>query len=66
MSLYTHTPLLTADLWKIYVLFPEIIFILNSVKCLVKKISELDHKVSEPRAMPVVSVASKYEAKNRW
>ena len=45
----------TADLWKIYMfLFPEIIFILNSVKCLVKKISELDHKVSVPRAMPVV------------
>ena len=51
----------TADLWKIYIffLFPESIFIINSVKCLVKKISELDHKVSVPRAMPVVRVASK-------
>ena len=67
MSLYAHTPLRTADLWKIYIfLFPEIIFIINSVKYLVKKISELDHKVSVPRAMPVESVASKYEAKNRW
>ena len=39
---------------------------INSGKCLVKKSSELDHKVSVPRAMPVVSVASKYEPKNRW
>ena len=47
MSLYAHTPLRTAGLWEIYIyfLFPEIIFIINSVKCLVKKISELDHKV---------------------
>ena len=68
MSLYAHTPLRTAGLWEIYIifLFPEIIFIINSVKCLVKKISDLGHKVSVPRAMPVVSVASKYEAKNRW
>ena len=42
------------------------IFPINSGKCLVKKSSELDHKVSVPRAMPVVSVASKYEPKNRW
>ena len=41
-------------------------FPINSGKCLVKKSSELDHKVSVPRAMPVVSVASKYEPKNRW
>ena len=41
------------------------IFPINSGKCLVKKSSELDHKVSAPRALPV-SVASKYEPKNRW
>ena len=67
MSLYAHMPVRTADLWKKKIfLFPESIFIINSVKCLVKKISELDHKVSVPGAMPVVSVASKYQAKNRW
>ena len=42
------------------------IFPINSGKCVVKKSSELDLKVSVPRAMPVVSVASKYEPKNRW
>ena len=42
------------------------IFPINSGKCLVKKSSELDHKLPVPRAMPVVSVAWKYEAKNRW
>ena len=42
------------------------IFPINSGKCLVKKSSELNHKVSVPSAMPVVSVASKYEPKNRW
>ena len=60
----------TADLWKIhiYFLFSKSILIIISVKCLVKKISEieLDHKVLVLCAMPVVSVASKYEAKNRW
>ena len=34
------------------------IFPINSGKCLVKKSSELDHKVSVPSAKPVVSVAS--------
>ena len=42
------------------------IFPINSGKCLVKKSSELDHKVLVPRAMPFVSAASKYEPKNRW
>ena len=42
------------------------IFPINSGICLVKKSSELDHKVSVPLAMPVVRVASKYKPKNRW
>ena len=69
VSLYAHAPVRTADLWKIYLfLFPELKAFLSQIqlKFVVKKISELDHRVSVPRTTLVVSVASKYEAKNRW
>ena len=55
MSLYAHTPVRTAGLRKKKIISSaESIFIMNSGIFFVKKISELDHKVSVPRATPFV------------
>ena len=45
-NIRTYALAYSSSLENIYYLFPEIIFFLNSVKSLVKKISELDYKVS--------------------